>query len=71
MPRLHRNNAAEWVMVIALTPIAWVVRLWKRVFRTRASREPSGSAAGNAKTVAKDKTRRPVTIEGLPPRTMN
>jgi hypothetical protein len=32
MPRLHRNNAAEWVMVIVLTPVVWIVRLWHRVF---------------------------------------
>ena len=31
MRRLHRNNAAEWAMVIALTPVAWVIRLWHRV----------------------------------------
>ncbi len=31
--RLHRNNAAEWAMVIALTPVAWAVRLWARLRR--------------------------------------
>ena len=75
MPRLHRNNAAEWAMVIALTPVAWVVRLWKRVVRTRASGGTSGSAAGTLgrekKTKPAEKPRKPVTIEGLPPRTMN
>ena len=29
--RLHRNNAAEWAMVAALTPVAWAVRLWLRM----------------------------------------
>jgi len=64
--RLHRNNAAEWVMVIALTPIAWLIHGWKNIFKTRASTEPSGSAAGVA-----NPPRKPVMIEGLPPRTMN
>jgi hypothetical protein len=27
MGRLHRNNAAEWAMVILLTPVAWAIRL--------------------------------------------
>ena len=27
MSRLHRNNAAEWAMVIVLTPVAWLCRL--------------------------------------------
>jgi hypothetical protein len=66
MPRLHRNNAAEWVMVIALTPFAWLIRGWKRLVPRRASTELSGSAAGRAKPAKK-----PVMIEGLPPRTMN
>jgi hypothetical protein len=26
--RLHRNNAAEWAMVYALTPVFWAVRAW-------------------------------------------
>lgn len=26
MRRLHRNNAAEWAMVIVLMPIAWAIR---------------------------------------------
>jgi hypothetical protein len=62
MPQLHRNNAAEWVMVIALSPFVWIARrLTRRGVRDRrASREPSGSAAG-----------RRVLVEGLPPRTMN
>jgi hypothetical protein len=68
MAKLHRNNAAEWVMVIALTPFVWTIRLLKRTFRSRASREPSGSAAGPS---PKDKPRRSVMIEGLPPRPMN
>ena len=67
MPRLHRNNAAEWVMVVALVPIALIVRLWKKARGARASREPSGSAAG----AGREKPRRSVMIEGLPPRTMN
>ena len=32
--RLHRNNAAEWAMVYALTPIFWTVRLWGRLRRS-------------------------------------
>ena len=27
---LHRNNAAEWVMWLALWPVAWVMRLFSR-----------------------------------------
>ena len=46
MPRLHRNNAAEWVMVIALWPVAWVVRGWRkrrgRIAADRANRECDG-----------------------------
>lgn len=63
MSRLHRNNAAEWVMVIALRPMVWMMRLLRR-----DQREPGGSAAGSlpAKPMS-----RPVRIEGLPPRTMN
>ena len=32
-PRLHRNNAAEWAMVVTLTPVAWAVRAWANVGR--------------------------------------
>ncbi len=67
MPRLHRNNAAEWVMVIVLTPFAWIAR---RFSRSRASTEPSGSAAGQ-RAKSKKPIRSKVMIEGLPPRTMN
>ena len=32
---LHRNNAAEWAMLVVLYPFAWVVnrvsRMWRRV----------------------------------------
>jgi hypothetical protein len=69
MARLHRNNAAEWVMVVALMPVVWMMRLLRRAKREPSGfREPSGSAAGPspAKPVS-----RPVRIEGLPPRTMN
>ncbi len=59
MPGLHRNNAAEWVMVIALTPLAWIVRGLKKLRQPREKAEP-------AKPV-----RKPVMIEGLPPRTMH
>jgi hypothetical protein len=65
--RLHRNNAAEWVMVIVLTPFAWIT---KRLTRPRASTEPSGSAAGR-RSKSKKPVRSKVMIEGLPPRTMN
>jgi hypothetical protein len=68
MARLHRNNAAEWIMLIAIAPVVWTMRLIRGPHRTRASREPSGSAAG-ASTPSKPS--RPVMIEGLPPRTMN
>jgi hypothetical protein len=58
--RLHRNNAAEWVMVIALMPVGLFVRGWKRVRGNRIKAE------------TKEKpVRKPVMIEGLPPRTMN
>jgi hypothetical protein len=63
---LHRNNAAEWLMVIVLTPISWITLGWQKIFKLRASTEPSGSAAGVA-----NPPRKPVMIEGLPPRTMN
>ena len=63
MANLHRNNAAEWVMVIVLMPFVWIARRWKNYKDSRASTEPSGSAAG--------KPRRSVMIEGLPPRNMN
>jgi hypothetical protein len=76
MPRLHRNNAAEWVMAIILSPLRGAMRLFKRDRRNRASREPSGSTRlsspkSAAGPVAKKPPSRPVTIEGLPPRTMN
>jgi len=70
MPRLHRNNAAEWVMVIVLTPFAWMIRGWKKVPQTRAGIEPGGSAAG-ASGRPKNAVKRSVMIEGLPPRTLN
>ena len=63
-PRLHRNNAAEWAMVIALTPVAWVVRLWGRM-RHRRRRERAELAA------ERRRPRRSLRVEGLPPRTMN
>lgn len=66
--RLHRNNAAEWVMLIALTPIAWTLRLMRKLRAPRASTEPSGPTAGSHKSA---KPKRSVMIEGLPPRTMN
>jgi hypothetical protein len=61
--RLHRNNAAEWVMVIVLTPVAWAVRAWRWCFHSRQKEEP----------VTKRLTppRRKPMIEGLPPRNMN
>ena len=67
MPRLHRNNAAEWVMAIALSPLRWIARLTKKGRKNSARTEPSGSAAGPAVK----KPTRSVMIEGLPPRTMN
>jgi hypothetical protein len=57
MPQLHRNNAAEWVMLIALSPFIWLRRLFIR------SRSSAGPVAPPA--------RRAAMIEGLPPRTMN
>jgi hypothetical protein len=60
MSRLHRNNAAEWVMVIALSPIAWMIRRWKK------RRDRRAIAVKSDKPV-----RSKVMIEGLPPRTMN
>ncbi len=70
MPRLHRNNAAEWLMVIVLTPFVGIARLVKKRRDFRASTEPSGSAAGSSAR-AKKPQRSKVMIEGLPPRTMN
>jgi hypothetical protein len=59
MPRLHRNNAAEWVMVIAVMPFLWLARSWKKL-------------RGTPKKVELVKpARKSVMIEGLPPRTMN
>jgi hypothetical protein len=56
---LHRNNAAEWVMVMVLTPFAWMIRGWKQWRGMRVETAPAKAA------------RKPVMIEGLPPRTMN
>jgi hypothetical protein len=70
VPHLHRNNAAEWVMVVALTPVAWIVRGWKKM-RGNRKREPTGSAAGKSAGKTKKPSRSKVMIEGLPPRTMN
>ena len=47
-PRLHRNNAAEWAMVFALTPLAWAVRLWDKVRRRPEATEPGGSAVSSS-----------------------
>jgi hypothetical protein len=55
MPRLHRNNAAEWIMVILLWPIMSIMRLLR----------------GNNKDNPPLKKSRQAMIEGLPPRTMN
>ncbi|HSV14248.1 MAG TPA: hypothetical protein VLI90_08310 [Tepidisphaeraceae bacterium] len=56
MPQLHRNNAAEWIMLIALSPFVWMRRLFSRP-RTSDPATP--------------RPPRRVMIEGLPPRTMN
>jgi hypothetical protein len=46
--RLHRNNAAEWAMVIALTPVAWAIRVWRRIGRwTNDAESPGGSLPGD------------------------
>jgi hypothetical protein len=63
---MHRNNAAEWVMVIVLMPFVWLARVWKKLHANKKT-EPGGSAGGAVKKPVK----RPVMIEGLPPRTMN
>jgi hypothetical protein len=56
MARLHRNNAAEWMMAIIVWPIAMVMRLLR----------------GNDKNIPPPKKKsRQSMIEGLPPRTMN
>jgi len=55
MPRLHRNNAAEWMMAIVVWPIAWTLRLLRGSSKRAAPRAKSRSAMS----------------EGLPPRTMN
>jgi hypothetical protein len=57
MSRLHRNNAAEWVMAIALFPVKWIVRVF--------------AAGRKKKEEVKKPAARSVMIEGLPPRTMN
>ena len=62
MSRLHRNNAAEWVMVAALMPFAWIVRGWKKL---------RGSRPAENKLPVKKPVRSSVMIEGLPPRTLN
>jgi hypothetical protein len=56
MARLHRNNAAEWVMTVVLWPFAWIGQL------LRGSRQIESTPP---------KKSRPAMIEGLPPRTMN
>jgi hypothetical protein len=61
-------------MVIALTPVAWVLRGWEKLGRKPQKIAPSGSAAGlkpGAKQGAKKPARSATMIEGLPPRTMN
>jgi hypothetical protein len=30
---LHRKNAAEWVMYVALLPVVWIGRIVQRVTR--------------------------------------
>jgi len=55
----HRNNAAEWVMVIAVMPFVWLARRLKKLRGTSKEVEPPKPV------------RKPVMIEGLPPRTMN
>jgi hypothetical protein len=55
MPRLHRNNSAEWMMTIILWPIAAMMRLLR----------------GSDKPTPSPKKSRQAMIEGLPPRTMN
>ena len=59
MSRLHRNNAAEWMMVIVLTPFAWIANKFLR------------SSSPKPVTKLKNPPRSKVMIEGLPPRTMN
>jgi hypothetical protein len=59
MARLHRNNAAEWVMVAAVAPFVWIARGWKKIRSKREDVAPAKAA------------RKSVMIEGLPPRTMN
>jgi len=63
MPRLHRNNAAEWVIVVALTPVAWVWRLFNR--------KPREASDGRKRQKSNNRPSRGVSIEGLPPRTLN
>ena len=58
MSRLHRNNAAERMMVIVLTPVAWIIRLFKHSLSPKVEKK-------------KASRRRAVMIEGLPDRTMN
>jgi hypothetical protein len=66
MPRLHRNNAAEWVMIVALTPVAWVWRLF-----VRSGREPREAPESRERRKSINRPSRGVSIEGLPPRTLN
>jgi len=68
MPAEHKNNAAEWLIVIFLTPVRWIVRLSKMLLRSGKKGEPISAAAAKG---AKAGPRRSVMIEGLPPRTMN
>jgi len=35
MPNLHRNNAAEWIMLAIYAPIAWTLR-WMHSLGVRA-----------------------------------
>ena len=42
MPNLHRNNAAEWVMVIAVMPFVWIARRWKKLRAARCRRANEG-----------------------------
>ena len=63
MPRLHRNNAAEWVIVVALTPVALVWRLFNR--------KPRDASEARERRKSSNRPSRGVSIEGLPPRTLN
>jgi hypothetical protein len=67
MPGEHRNNAAEWVMVIVLAPVMWIARLLRLILRGRSAQHVEPAKSPKAKAAVK----RSVMIEGLPPRTMN